>query len=155
MTGIVLGLTRHPMSAVVLALALLGGSSWGIAYAFSAREPRPERPVVADSGVAPSVLPKPTQFPPRQRVDKVHRALHAMGRACTRSAAAPDAVRPAVVVMEKFARDYPNGGFTIDDEPGSTLALLIVLRSELEECDPALVPSVEALIPEEYRDPSP
>ncbi len=33
-------------------------------------------------------------------------------------------------------------------------ALLIVLRSELQECQPSLLPGVEALIPEEYRDQS-
>ena len=156
MTRVFLWLTRHPMSAVLLALALLGGSAWGIADAFSAREPRPEQPVIAESGVAPSVLPKPTQVPPRARVDQAHRALHAMGRACKQPMAArePDAVRRPVARMMQFARDFPRGGFTIDDEPGSTLALLIVLRSELQGCEPSLLPSVEALIPEEYRDPS-
>ena len=156
MTRILVWLTGHPMSAVFLALALLGGTAWGIAYAFSEREPRSERPVMAESGVAPSLLPKPTQFPPRSRVDQTHRALHAMGRACKQPVTTrePDAVRRPVGVMEEFARDYPNGGFRIDDEPGSTLALLIVLRSELQDCEPSLLPSVEALIPEEYRDPS-
>lgn len=156
MRRIVVWLAGHPMSAVFLALALFGGTAWGIAYAFSEREQRSERPVMAESGVAPSVLPKPTQFPPQERVDQAHRALHAMGRACKQSAAArdPDAVRRPVATMEEFARDFPRGGFTIDDESGSTLALLIVLRSELQDCEPPLVPSVEGLIPEEYRDPS-
>lgn len=155
-TRIVVWLAGHPMSAVFLALALLGSTSWGVAYAFGQREPRSERPVMAESGVAPSVLPTPTQFPPLARVDQAHRALHAMGRACKQPAAArePDAVRRPVATMEQFAQDFPRGGFTIDDEPGSTLALLIVLRSELQECEPSILPSVEALIPEEYRDPS-
>ena len=156
MTRVVVWLAGHPMSAVFLALGLLGGGAWGIAYAFSAGDPRSERPVTAQSGVAPSVLPEPTQFPPRARVDQVHRALHAMGRACKQPVTArePDAVRRPVAVMEEFARVYPSGGFRIDDEPGSTLTLLIVLRSELQACEPSLLPSVEALIPEEYRDPS-
>ena len=156
MTRIVVWLAGHPMMAVFLALVLLGGTSWGIAYAFSAREPRPERPVMAESGVAPSVLPKPTQFAPRARVNQAHRAFHAMGRACQQPVAArePYAVRRPVAIMEQFARDFPRAGFTIDVEPGSTLALLIVLRSELQQCEPSLLPSVEVLIPREYRDPS-
>ena len=156
MTRILVWLTGHPMSAVFLALALLGGTAWGIAYTFSTRVPRSERPVMAESGVAPSVLPEPTQSPPQARVDQAHRALHAMARACKQPVPTrdPDAVRQAVATMVKFARDFPRGGFTIDDESGSTLALLIVLRSELQDCEPSLVPSVEGLIPEEYRDPS-
>ena len=155
-TRVVVWLAGHPMSAVFVALALLGGTAWGIAYAFSEREPRSERPDFAESGVAASVLPEPTQFPPRARVEQVHRALHTMGRACKQSEATrePDAVRRPVAVMEEFARDYPTGGFRIDDEPGSTLSLLVVLRSELQACEPSLLPSVEALIPDEYRDPS-
>lgn len=149
-------LARHPMSAVFITLTLLGGTAWGIASAFAPRPTPPERPVMVESGVAESVLPKPTQFPPRERVDQAHRELHAMARACKQpvSTRDPDAVRQAVATMVKFARDFPRGGFTIDDESGSTLALLIVLRSELQDCEPSLVPSVEGLIPEEYRDPS-
>lgn len=157
MTRIVVWLLRHPMAAVLLALAMLGGTAWGIVYAFSAREPRSGGPAIAQSGVAASVLPKPTQFPPRARVAQTHRALHAMDRACKQAGATRqrDDVRRPVAVMEEFARDYPHGGFRIDDESGSTLALLIVLRSELQECEPSLLPGVEALIPEEYRDPTP
>jgi len=145
------------MSAVFITLALLGGTAWGISSAFSPRLTPPERPVMVESGVAESVLPKPTQFPPRERVDQAHQALHAMARACKQPVAKrdADAVRRPVATMEKFARDFPRGGFSIDDESGSTLALLIVLRSELQECEPSLLPSVEALIPEEYREPSP
>ena len=145
-------LIRHPMAMVFLLLALFGGAVWGLAQALAPRSTPPERPGTVESGVAPSRLPEPTEFPPRQRVDEAHQALHAVGRACKKPTAAGDAVRRAVAVMEKFARDYPNGGFTIDDEAGTTLALLIVLRSELEECDPTMLPSIEELIPEEYRD---
>lgn len=156
MTRIIVWLAGHPLSAVLLALALLGGTAWGIAYALGERESRSEPPVMANSGVASSVLPKPTQFPPGARVDQAHRALHAMGRACKQPGGTRelDAVRRPVAVMEEFARDYPSGGFRIDDEPGSTLALLVVLRIELQECEPSLLPGIEALIPEAYRDPS-
>lgn len=146
------------MVAVLIALAVLMAVAWGLAAALKP-EPEPELagPAMAvQGGTAESVLPTPTQFPPRERVEAAHGALHAMGRACkqpigTRDRAA--VVRP-VEVMEQFARDYPNGGFTIDDEPGTTLSLLVVLRYELQGCDPTLVPKVEKLLPERFRDPS-
>ena len=49
-----------------------------------------------------------------------------MGRACKVpiSTRRPGSVRGPVEAMEQFARDFPNGGFTMDDEPGSTLSLL-------------------------------
>ena len=152
MTRMAAWLSRHPMSAVLLALALLGGTSWGIRNA-SGREPGSERSVSASSGLAAPVLPEPTQSPPRVRVDQAHRALHALGRACKhpRAERELDAVRRPLASMEQFAHDFPSAGFTIDDEPGTTLALLIVLRSELQECEPSLLPGVEVLIPEEYR----
>jgi hypothetical protein len=79
-----------------------------------------------------------------------------MGRACETpgSTRDPAAVARPVEVMERFARDFPDGGFTIDDEPGSTLSLLVVLRYELQTCDPSLVVSVERLLPPRYRDPT-
>lgn len=144
------------MSAVLVALALVGGTSWAIADAFVTSDSRSDRPVLAEGGVAPSVLPEPTQFPPEDRVVQAHRALHAMGRACKqpRATRGPVAVRRPLAVMQEFARDYPRGGFRIDGEAGSTLALLIVLRFDLQECEPSLLPSVEALIPTQYRDSS-
>lgn len=77
----------------------------------------------------------PTQFPPRERVEAAHRALHAMGRACKQPIGTRDraAVARPVEVMEQFARDYPNGGFTIHDESGTALSLLVVLRYEMQD----------------------
>lgn len=156
MSRVVVWLTRHPMAAVFLLLAILGGLAWGIDTAFTPSANRSEAPVMVDSGVARSRLPEPTQTAPRQRVEAVHRALHAMARACKQPVATPDpaSVRRPLSTMKEFARDFPNAGFTIDDESASTLALLIVLRSELQDCDPTLVPGVEELVPPEYRDSS-
>ena len=157
MTGrVIVWLIRHPMSAVVLALAAFALVGIGLASAVSSGRPAPApaSPVVI-GGTAESTLPTPTQFPPQARVEEVHRALHAMGRACKApiSTRKPDAVRGPVQTMEQFARDFPNGGFTMDDEPGSTLSLLVVLRYELRDCDPSLVPGAEDLLPERFRDP--
>lgn len=154
---IILWLLRHPMTAVFVALAIFAGAGFGLASTFaSGRTAQAStRPVVV-GGTAESTLPTPTQFPPRARVEEAHRALHAMGRACETpgSTRDPAAVARPVEVMERFARDFPDGGFTIDDEPGSTLSLLVVLRYELQTCDPSLVVSVERLLPPRYRDPT-
>lgn len=154
---IILWLLRHPMTAVFVALAIFAGTGFGLAGMFAGgrTDPAATRPVVV-GGTAESTLPVPTQFPPKARVEEAHRALHAMGRACEKPSSTrdPAAVRQPVEVMERFARDFPNGGFTIDDEPGSTLSLLVVLRYELQNCDPTLVPSVEELLPTRFRDPS-
>jgi hypothetical protein len=144
------------MAAVLIALVLTAAVAVALAAALQPG-PAPAGPVAASQGgTAESMLPKPTQFPPRERVGAAHRALHAMGRACKQPFATRDraSVRRPVEVMEQFARDYPNGGFTIDDEPGTTLSLLVVLRYELQNCDPTLVPGVEELLPERFRDPS-
>ncbi len=148
-------LVRHPMAAVIALLV----ATTAIAL-FASRAVRPDgaqQPTGSPPriGVAPSLLPEPTQTPPAGRVEAVHRSLHATGRACRIASAdrEPGAVRRPVTVMLQFARDYPGAGFRIDDESGSTLSLLVVLRYDLGTCHPALVPAVEALLPEELRDP--
>lgn len=149
-------LARRPMVAVLIALVLSTAIAWGVAAALKG-EPAPAGRVAAvQGGTAESTLPKPTQFPPRVRVEAAHHALHAMGRACKQPIATrdPASVARPVEVMEQFAQDYPNGGFTIDDEPGTTMSLLVVLRYELQNCDPSLVPGVDELLPERFRDPS-
>ena len=156
---IVLWLIRHPMAAVALALAVVAALSVGLANTLSSGSPPPERPAVAvavDGGTAESTLPAPTQVTSKSRVEEVHRALHAMGRACESRMATrdPESIRRPVEAMEQFARDFPNGGFAIDDESASTLSLLVVLRSELQNCDPSLVAGVDDLLPQRYRDPS-
>ena len=61
------------------------------------------------------------------------------------------ALRRPLNRIERFAVDYPSGGFRIDDEPGTTLTLLVVVWNELKSCEPSLVAEVEILIPAEYR----
>lgn len=144
------------MAAVLIALASLTVVAVALAISFQP-VPAPTRPVARiQGGTAESMLPKPTQVPPRSRVEAIHRALHAMGHACRQPLATRDraSVRRPVEVMEQFARDYPNGGFTIDGQPGTALALLVVLRYELLSCDPSLMDGVDDLLPDRFRDPS-
>lgn len=143
--------------AMVLTV-LLASAALGLGVTrFLPQDPEPGAEVlVSEGGVAASTLPLPSQSPPQPRVEAAHRALHVVGRACRQPTIdrGGDAVRAPVEQIRRFAGDYPNGGFTIDDEPGTTLSLLIVLRYELQSCEPALVPGVDALLPVEFRDPS-
>lgn len=154
-SAVVPWLARRPMVALLVALAVPTVIALVLAAALNNDSAPAEPETPAQEGVAEATLPEPTQFPPQSRVAATHRALHALGRACKQPLAIrePASVRRPVVVMEKFARDYPDGGFTMDDEPGSTLSLLIVLRYELQDCAPSLVPGVEGLIPRQFREP--
>ena len=111
--------------------------------------PTPER----GPAIAAETLPEPTQRPPRDRVAAVHVALHSLRRACETPIGRRDAhaVRQPLKTIESFASDYPSAGFEIDDEPGTTLALLIVVVNEIRACDPARAAELEDLIPAEYR----
>lgn len=143
------------MAAVAVLLAIT--TVLALAMTGIVRGDREHAPAARSSidGVAPSPLPEPAQSAPAGRVDEVHRALHAMGRACRTASAdrGVDEVRRPVAAMLRFARDYPDAGFRVDDESGSTLSLLVVLRNEVQTCDPTLVLAVDELLPAEFRDP--
>lgn len=149
--GLVVWLAGHPMAVVVASLALLGVV--GMSLASLLRTPDSSTPMGASAMVARSVLPSPSSSPPVERVEQAHRALHALGRACETSGAKrrPGVLPHTVRVIERFAVDYPNGGFAMDDESGTTLALLVVVRFELQGCEPSLARRIEALIPDQYR----
>ncbi|GAA1130066.1 hypothetical protein [Nocardioides aquiterrae] len=147
-------LLRHPMVAVTVVLALFAAAAFGASMAFSRNSPPAAPPPGgSDALVAPYTLPPPTESLSSTEVEPAHRALHALGRACKRTPARRDRGRvlQPLRVIENFASKHPHAGFTIDDESGTTLALLIVVRSELEACDPALLPRIDALIPSKYR----
>lgn len=152
---LVVWLLRHPMAAVALVLAAIAATGFGAVLAFAPRPAAPRPPAASMGVAAESRLPAPTEFPPPGRVAAMHRALHAMGRACQQPVRHrdPQSVLKPVAVMEQFARDYPKGGFSIDDEAGTTLSLMVVLRNELQNCDPSLVAGVEKLLPPRFRDP--
>lgn len=154
MTGgrLVVWLLRRPMLAVLALLGLVALAAVALTTALA----RPAHQLRSDdttSLVAPHPLPSPTQQPPPERVRRAHRALHALGRACTSPVVSrvSGSSRQPLDVIEAFAADYPSGGFTMDDESGTTLALLIVVANELRSCDPSLVPEVTAMIPAPYR----
>lgn len=98
-------------------------------------------------------LPTPTQSPPPAPVRRAHAALHAVHHACQVPLVErnPERIRKPLHMLERFAVDYPNAGFTMDGEQASTLALLIVVWNELESCDPSFAGQVARMIPPQYR----
>lgn len=155
--SLVLWFARHPMVVVMAGLLATASLTWALAVALR-QDPgtSPQPATVPGPGIAVSTLPEPTEFPPDRRVAAAHRALHAVGRACKPDSGPielSDVERP-VKVIEDFARQYPNGGFRMDDERGTTLALLVVVRFELQGCAPPLAARIERLLPAQFRDPS-
>lgn len=149
---LVIWLGRHPMAAVIVVLAVIGVFT-ATAAQLLAHPNAPTAASTSDAEVAQHTLPTPTQYPPRQRVDQAHKALHALGRACETPMLSrkPEQIRAPLDVIEGFATDYPSGGFSMDDESGSTLALMVVVWNGLKNCDPAYLPEIERLIPAQYR----
>lgn len=151
---VVLFLIRHPMVAVGLSLVLLTAVAVGVGSLFS-RSDESSPPVMAnsDSLVAPFTLPSPEVFLEQSQVRGVHRALHELGRACAETGGTPDprAAASPLREIETFAARHPNAGFPIDDESGTTLSLLIVVRNQLETCDLSRLPEIDALLPAQYR----
>jgi hypothetical protein len=97
----------------------------------------------------------PPTFPtiPEGEVQVMHRALHGVGETCAQAAPARSqaTLDRDVTVLLDFARRHPQGQFAIDDETGTSLSLLLVLRQDLGTCDPAAVPLVESLLPPSFR----
>ena len=150
--GVVLFFLRRPMLTVLALLALFTVGAMVTSELLS-RSSSPERlPAQSpDSRVATYRLPGPTESLSAAQAAPVHRALHALDRACKHPERGTHALRGPLRIIETFATKHPTAGFAIDDETGTTLAMLIVVRSELEGCAPALLPRVNALIPERYR----
>lgn len=90
---------------------------------------------------------------PTAEVDVAHQALHDLGDACAQQepSRSPSAVSQATESLLRFATRHPDGRFPIDDETGTTLSLLLVVRDELSTCAPELRPRVDALLPPEFR----
>lgn len=150
----VLFVLRHPMVAVGLTLVLLTTATVGVrSFISRSANEAPTMPASGDSLVAPDTLPSPDVFLDRDEVADVHRALHQFGRACAETGGTPDprAAAGPLRVIEDFAAKYPNAGFLMDDESGTTFALLIVARNLLETCDPSRLPEIDALLPARYR----
>ena len=131
-------------------LALLGVAVF-TALDLVGQQPQPRGPATLLSPTPERTYSKA----PEDQVRNVHRALHRIGDECSDPGPGTEAVvaQEASVILD-FARRHPDARFEIDDESGTPLALLLVLRDELPACAPALVPRVEDLLPGGLREPS-
>lgn len=141
------------MVAIALTLTLLTVAAVEVGSVPSRSQDEP--PTVTantDAQVAPSTLPRPKVFLQPPQVRGVHRALHEIGRACADTGTPdPGTVAGPLREIETFASQYPDAGFWMDHESGTTLGLLIVVRNLLEACDPGRLPEIDALVPPMYR----
>lgn len=150
---LVVWLLHRPMIAVLLGLMAVTVSSVVLAGAVLPHGANPESTTRGADQVAPSTLPRPTQRPPQRRVRMAHLSLHVLGRACDAQAARrlTADVEDSLDEIVSFARDFPSGGFDVDGESASTLALLVVVRNQLLSCEPSYAPEIERLLPVDYR----
>ena len=134
----------------VVASVVLTGLGW-----YVLRSPDESEPAAVMSGTPTLQAPRPKDRAPDEQARKVHRALHAIGTICesreTRGRTA--LVQRHVDTILDFARRYPSVSFPIDDETGSTVSLLIVVRDGVRTCAPTLTSKVNAALPEQYRLP--
>lgn len=140
------------MLALIVAIILVGVVAGVSASMFPRRASQNSPPVRGGSQVTPYTLPTPTASLDPSQVEPAHRALHDLGRACRRPPDRdPERVLRSLDTIERFARLNRDARFPIDDEVGTTLSLLVVVRNELASCAPGLLSRVDALIPSEYR----
>jgi hypothetical protein len=113
-------------------------------------------PATRTGDTSPTTAPS-YMSPPEAEVQRVRDALSDIGARCTPQAG-DEAVRrldhDADVVLD-FARRYPNAEFTVDDESGHTLSLLLAVRDDLSHCAPAAAARVDAAVPSQFRQQPP
>lgn len=95
-----------------------------------------------------------TREPSAAEVRRVHLALHAIDRVCSRpriGLAAHRRLEGDARMFARFAATYPRAQFRIDDEEARALSLLLVARQTLERCDPLAAAVVDRALPAGMR----
>ena len=116
------------------------------------RQPRDSPTRVSTTGLgAPADTTGPSV--PSSEVQRIHTALHDMGARCTPGANSADRrqIGRDVDLLITFARTYPDARFTIDDENGQALDLLLIARDEMRTCAPAAAARANQALPAEFR----
>ena len=151
--GLLRRLGSHPMVSIVVSLVVVIAAAIGMVRVLEATLTG-SGPSAGEALATPGRvrLPQATESLATEQAEPVHRALHALGSACRRD---PDGRRQDVLrtldVITTFVARHPTARFPVDDESGTTLALLFVVRDELRTCAPTLVNDIDRLIPAEYR----
>ena len=143
---------RRRRNLIVGLLATIG-IPLAIGAVMSALAPAP--PGDDASGTA-SAAPPPI---PTADLDRVHAALHDIGQRCfpqpSTDPASRDALDADAAVITSFAARYPDIRFSIEDESGTALSLLLAARDDLAGCRPAAAAAVDAALPTAYRSTPP
>ena len=94
----------------------------------------------------------PTQVP--AAVERaVHRALHDLPRVCSRRRSDASALDRMTTNLLAWYRRYPAGRYemTIDDERGTMLSAILVVRYELAQCSPRHAARIDPVLPPKVR----
>lgn len=106
----------------------------------TAREtPRARPPATEPAGRVPAYVER-----------GVHRTFHRLGRVCDRSGAGRRRSLDAVTAdFIRWYGAYPADRYAlrVDDEPGTMLSAILVLRLELSRCSPGHAARIDAVLP--------
>lgn len=95
------------------------------------------------------------RVPVPQPVDRyVHRTFHRLGRFCSRRRADEGRLDETTERFVRLYRRYPADrfGLTVDDEAGTMLSVVLVLRYELARCSPRHAAALDRVLPADVRD---
>ena len=90
---------------------------------------------------------------PRPAVDYVHGTFHRLPRSCTPGRADRQRLDTTTARFLELHRRYPPDRFElrIDDESGTMLSVLLILRDELSRCSPPHAARIDAVLPRSVR----
>jgi hypothetical protein len=98
---------------------------------------------------SPAGSAEPTRRVPAEVERQVHQTFHRFDRYCSRRARNVRALDRASRDFIGWYRAYPAERFAvqIDDEPGTMLSAILVLRYELSGCSPRHAARIDAVLP--------
>jgi hypothetical protein len=99
---------------------------------------------------SPAGSAEPTRRVPAEVERQVHQTFHRLNRYCSRRARNVRALDKATRAFIGWYRAYPAKRFAvhIDDEPGTMLSAILVLRYELSRCSPKHAARIDAVLPQ-------
>ena len=90
---------------------------------------------------------------PRSAVDDVHRTFHRLPRSCAPGRADRRRLDTTTSRFLELYRRFPSSRYElrIDDESGTMLSVLLVLRDELSRCSPRHAARIDPVLPASIR----
>lgn len=124
---------RHAVTVVAAAVVGCGGAS--------------------DSGARTAAPAEVRAAVPADVERYVHETFHRLPRSCARGRADRQRLDATTATFIELYRSYPSDrfGMTIDDEAGTMLSAILVLRDELARCSPRHAALIDAVLPASVR----